>query len=155
MVGRVAQLVAGWQMIQAHILTAALSASVAFGAGWQINDWRHDAHEKQAIEAAATAQRELHALEQARSRASLDAQNLARKRETVLRADAAAARDALAGLREQSALAVQGARASREACIVTTTTATELLNQCSKRYTDLGAAADRHVSDLRLQLDTP
>ena len=139
-------------MIQAYILTAAITA--AFGSGWQINQWRHDANEKQAIEAAAVAQRELYALEQKRSNGVISAQNVARTREIVLRRDADSARSSIDGLREQSARAVQSARASHDACLVASSTATELLNQCGKRYSELGATADRWVSEVILLQDS-
>ena len=135
-------------MIYTHVATAILSASLAFGGGWQVNQWRHDTHEKQAIEQAAAQQRELHALEQKRSNGVIAAQNVARTREIVLRRDADSARTELDSLRDKSAAAVQSARASHDACIVTSIAATELLNQCGKRYTELGAAADRHASDI-------
>ena len=135
-------------MIYTYAATAILSASLAFGGGWQINQWRHDAHEKQAIEQAAAQQRELHRLEQKRSNGVIAAQNVARTREIVLRRDADSARDALDSLRDQSAAALLSARSSHDACIVASSAATELLNQCGKRYTELGATADRHASDI-------
>lgn len=147
-VGGHVELVAGWQVIYTHVATAILSASLSFYGGWTVNQWRHDAHEKQAIEQAAAQQRELHALEQKRSSNVIAAQNVARTRETALRRDADSARGALDGLRTQSDAALQSARSSHDACIVTSLAATELLNQCGKRYTELGAKADRHASDI-------
>lgn len=135
-------------MIYTHAATAIISASLAFGGGWQINQWRCESAQKQAIEQAATQERELHAMEQKRSNGVIAAQNVARTREIVLRRNADSARDALDSLRTQSDAAVQNARASHDACIVGSVTATELLNQCGKRYTELGAKADRWVSDI-------
>ena len=131
-----------------------LLLSLAFGGGWQINQWRHDSHEKQAIEAAAVQERELHAMEQKRSSNVIAAQNVARTRETALRRDADSARDALDRLRTQSDAALQSARSSHDACIVTSVAATELLNQCGKRYTELGATADRHASDSMMLIES-
>lgn len=142
-------------MIQTYIFTAALSAGFAFGAGWQINNWKHDAHEKQAIEQAAVAQRELHTLEQARSRAALGAQNLARKREAFLRADAAAARTELAGVQSATEAAVTAARATPTACPDRATAIGVVFAQCAGAFAELAEKSDRHVSDLRTQLDTP
>jgi len=139
-------------VIQAYILTAAITA--AFGSGWQINQWRHDANEKQAIEAAAVAQRELYGMEQRRSNGVISAQNVARTREIVLRRDADSARSSIDGLREQSAVALLGARTSHDACLVASSTATELLNQCGKRYSELGATADRWVGEVILLQDS-
>ena len=136
------------RQVNPYLLAAAITAGLSFYGGWTVNQWRHDAHEKQAIEQAAAQQRELHALEQKRSSNVIAAQNVARTRETALRRDADSARDALDSLRTQSDAALSRARSSHDACIVTSSTATELLNQCGKRYTELGAKADRHSSDI-------
>ena len=121
--------------------------SLAFGGGWQINQWRHDSHEKQAIEAAAVAQRELHAMEQKRSNGVIAAQNVARTREIVLRRDADSARNALDSLRTQSDAALQSARTSHDACIVTANAQAVIQSQCSTELQALARDADGHASD--------
>lgn len=128
---------------------------LAFFSGWSVNDWRHDSEQKQTIEAAAVEQRKLHALEQARSNAVLAAQVLARKSEARLRADAAASKSALAGLRDTSSRALRTAASSLAACTAISTTYDELLTDSEGRYRELAAKADEHVIDLRIQLDTP
>jgi hypothetical protein len=140
-------LVARWQVIYTHVATAILSASLSFYSGWTVNQWRHDAHEKQAIEQAAAQQRELHALEQKRSSNVIAAQNVARTRETALRRDADSARNALDGLRTQSEAALQSARTSHDACLASTTRFSVALNQCSAEYQAMGAIADNWQSD--------
>ena len=142
-------------MIYTHVATAILSASLSFFGGWSVNDWRHDAHEKQAIEAAAVAQRELSRMEQARSRAALDAQNLARTREIVLRADAAAARTELARVQSATQQATSIARADPQACPDTAASLGVVFDLCAAELTELGAKADRHTSDIRTLLATP
>ena len=136
-----------------YLLAAAITAGIAFGGGWKINQWRHDAHEKQAIEAAAVAQQELHALVQKRSNGVIAAQNVARKRETALRRDADASRDALDRLRTQSDAALSRARSSHDACLTSTTRFSLALNQCSAEYQAMGAAADNWQSDALMLRD--
>ena len=137
----------GASVIYTHVATAILSASLSFYGGWQVNNWRHDANEKQAIEAAAVAQQALHALEQKRSAGVIAAQNVARTRETALRRDADSARDALDSLRTQSDAALQSARSSHDACLTSTTRFSLALNQCSAEYQAMGATADNWQSD--------
>jgi hypothetical protein len=121
--------------------------SLAFGVGWQINQWRHDASQKQAVEAAAVAQRELHALEQKRSAGVIAAQNVARTRETALRRDADSARDALDSLRTQSDAALSSARSSHDACLVAANAQAVIQSQCATELQTLARDADGHASD--------
>ena len=145
-VGCHVELVAGWQ-VNPYILAAAITAALSFYGGWNVNQWRHDSEQKQAIEAAAVAQRELHALEQKRSNGVIAAQNVARTRETALRRDADNARNALDSLRTQSDAALLRARSSHDACITSTARFSLALNQCSAEYQAMGAAADNWQSD--------
>lgn len=127
--------------------------SLAFAGGWQINQWRHDAHEKQAIEAAAAAQRELHALEQKRSNGIIAAQNVARTRETALRHDADSARDALDSLRTQSDAALQSARTSHDACLIAANAQAVVQSQCTTELQTLARDADGHASNAKTLMD--
>ena len=131
-----------------YLLAAAITAGLSFYGGWQINQWRHDAHEKQAIEQAADQQRELHALEQKRSSNVIAAQNVARQRETALRRDADSARDALDRLRTQSDAALQSARASHDACLVAANAQAVVQSQCTTELQTLARDADGHASDI-------
>ena len=139
-----AEAVWGRQVIYRYIILL----SLAFGGGWQINQWRHDASQKQAIEAAAIAQRELHAMEQKRSNGVIAAQNVARTREIALRRDADSARDALDSLRTQSDAALSRARSSHDACSIAAAAQAIVLTQCATELTTLGGIADRHASDI-------
>ena len=140
-------------MIYTHVATAILSASLAFGGGWQVNQWRHDSHEKQAIEQAAAQQRELHAMEQKRSNGVIAAQNTARKRETALRRDADSARTELDSLRDKSAAALLIARSSHDACIVTANAQAVIQSQCTGELQTLARDADGHASDAKTLMD--
>ena len=142
-------------MIYTCAATALISASLAFGGGWQINQWRHDSHEKQAIEAAAVAQRELHRLEQVRSSSTLAAQVLARKQEARLRSDAAASQSSLVSLRDTSAAALRATAGNLAACVAISATYDELLTDSAGAYRELAAKADEHVIDLKIKVDTP
>ena len=153
-VGNVVALVAGRQ-VNPYLLSALISSGIAFFCGWSANDWRHDAHEKQAIAQAAADQRELHRMEQARSRAALDAQVVARKQEARLRADAAASQSELDSLRAQSSSALRTAASSLAACTAISATYGELLLDSERRYQELAVKADEHVIDLRVQISTP
>ena len=135
-----------------HIITAIITGAAAFS-GWQVNQWRHDANQKQTIEAAAVAQRELHALEQKRSSGVIAAQNVARTREAALRRDAAAAQSELDRLRTQSDAALHRARGSHAACLVAADAQAVVQSQCAAELTTLAEAADGHASDARLMLE--
>lgn len=136
-------------MIYTHLAAVLVSASLAFPAGWKVNQWRNDAEKKHSIEQAAQSQRELHAMEQKRLSGVISAQNAARSREADLRRDADRSRAAADGLRDQASEALRLAGANHSACLERASAAAELLLTCSRRYSDLGAAADRHVSDIK------
>ena len=138
-----------------YLLAALISSGFAFYGGWTVNQWRHDAHEKQAIEQAALDKQELHRLEQARSSATLAVQVLARKSETRLRADSAASQSELDSLRAQSASSLRTAATSLAACTAISATYSELLIDSEGRYRALAAKADEHIIDLRVQIETP
>ena len=142
-------------MIYTYAATAILSAGLAFTGGWQVNQWRHDSHEKQAIEAAAVAQRELHRLEQVRSRTTLDAQVAARKQEARLRADAAASQSALVGLQSSTDAALRAAAADHATCTAVSNSLGELFTASADRYRNVAAQADQCGIDLKLQVETP
>ena len=153
-VGCHVELVAGWQ-VNPYILAAAITAALSFYGGWNVNQWRHDSEQKQAIEAAAVAQQELHRMEQSRSRATLDAQVLARKSEARLRSDAAASQSSLERLRDTSASALRATAGSLAACVAISATYDQLLTDSAGAYRELAAKADEHVIDLKLQVETP
>jgi len=136
-----------------YLLAALISSGISFYGGWTVNQWRCESAQKQAIEAAAVAQRELHALEQKRSNGVIAAQNVARTRETALRRDADSARDALDSLRTQSDAALLIARSSHDACIVTANAQAVIQSQCTTELQTLARDADGHASDAKTLID--
>ena len=136
-----------------YLLAALISSGIAFYGGWSVNQWRCESDQKQAIEAAAVAQRELHAVEQKRSNGVIAAQNVARTRETALRRDADSARNALDSLRTQSDAALQSARSSHDACIVTANAQAVVQSQCTTELQTLARDADGHASDAKTLMD--
>ena len=148
-------LVEGRQVIHPYALAALIATPVIFSAGWQTNQWKNDAEQKQAIEQAALDQQELQRLERARSSAALSAQVVARKSEARLRADAAASQSAFVSLRDTSASALRAAAGSLSACTAISATYDELLLDSARAYRELATQADGHVIDLRVQISTP
>lgn len=140
-------------MINTYLATGLLSAAVAFGTAWQIQDWRADAHEKDRIKQQADDEREAGARERGRIANVVDAQNAARAREVRLRADADGARTAVVGLRASTDAALAAAGASHEACLVSAAATGELFNASAEKYRALAEVADRHVSDLQTLTD--
>ena len=145
----------GAGVIYTHIAAALIAAGIAFYSGWTTNQWRHDASQKQAVEAAAVAERELHAREQARSRAALDAQVMARKSEAVLRADAAASQSALVSLQSSTDAALRAAATDNAACLSVSTALGELFVASAGKYRGMAETADACVIELRAQLASP
>lgn len=131
-----------------------LGLAMAFTGGWSVNQWRNDSAQKHSIEQAAESQREVHAMEQKRLSGVISAQNASRTREVTLRRDADTSRAAADWMRDQADEALRLAGANHSACLERTSAATELLLTCSRRYSDLGAAADRHVSDIKTMIDS-
>ena len=135
-----------------HAAAAAIAAALAFGAGWQVQAWRYDA-QIEGIKAhhaaeSAKAQADVRAQELAFNQKLQDAQNAATKRETKLRADAAAARRTADGLRgtlyEFRASLPNAAPAT---VIARADTAAELLGTCADEYRSVAESADRHAAD--------
>ncbi len=141
-----------------HIAAAAIAGVLAFGAAWQVQAWRYDT-QIDGIKAhhaaeSAKAQADVRAQELAFNQRLQDAQNAATKRETKLRADAAAARRTADGLR----LTLYDFRASlpgasTAALIARADTAAELLGTCADEYRSVAEAADRIASDRQTLID--
>ena len=138
-----------------YLLAWLIACGVAFYGGWNVNQWRHDSEQKQAIAQAAADQRELHRLEQARSRATLDAQVLARKSEARLRADAAASQSAFVGLQSSTDAALRAAAADHATCTAVSGALGELFTASAARYRDVATQIDQCGIDLQLQINTP
>lgn len=119
---------------------------------WQVQAWRYDAQIEglKAHHAAesAKAQADVRAQELAFNQRLQDAQNAATKRETKLRADAAAARRTADGLRgtlyEFRASLPNAAPAT---VIARADSVAELLGACVSEYRGVAESADRHAAD--------
>lgn len=127
---------------------ALLMMASALG-GAKVQSWHTDSLEKARVEQQIQTDKIAHAEELARYQKAIDAVNAAKAREQSARADAESARAALVGLSHASEQAIRFAQSSHEACIVTATATTELLEVCSSRYTGLAEKADRHVGDVQ------
>lgn len=135
------------------IISAAIAGAIGFGTAWQIQSWRATEDENNRITQQREAERELSRLEQARSLQVLTAQNDARKRESKLRADAAAANDAVSQLRDTLHSSVQAARGDPYADAVRANALGELLTECSTEYSKMAGIADRLNSDRVMLMD--
>ena len=145
-------------MMYTHAAAGIAGAILAGVLAWQVQAWRYDARieglKSQHAEATAKAQSDARATEKALSDKLQEAQNNATKRETKLRADAAAARRTADGLRgtlyefraslPNAAPAIVIARAD---------TAAELLGTCADEYRSVAEAADRIASDRQTLID--
>jgi hypothetical protein len=138
---------------------AAIGGAVIAGAlAWNVQGWRlgNEINGLKAQHAAesAKAQADVRAQELAFNQRLQDAQNAATKRETKLRADAAATRRTADGLRgtlyEFRASLPNAAPAT---VIARADTAAELLGACVSEYRGVAESADRHAADAVMLLD--
>lgn len=138
--------------IWTHIAAVLLGAAIAFGGAWQIQDWRLGG-QIDAIRAEQAAQHarslaDARAMEQAYNHRLQEAQDAATKRETKLRADAAAARRTADGLRDSIySIRAELPRYTLAAAAQTADTAIELLGICADEYRNVAEQADRHAAD--------
>ena len=109
------------------LISALVSAAVAFGSAWQIQSWRLDAYKSEVLN-------EQLAREQSKNQALADAQAAVTKAQTDaqiaadrLRADAARADRAAVGLRDTLSSSVVAAHGDLNACTAQVTTISELL----------------------------
>ena len=148
-------------MIWTHFAAALLGAAIAATSAWSIQGWRLggqiSAIQAQHAAERAQAQADTRAKEIAFNQKLQDAQNEATKRETKLRADAAAARRTADGLRGTLYdFRASLPNASTSALIARADTAAELLGACVSEYRGVAEAADRHAGDaLMLQQAWP
>lgn len=135
-------------------LVAAVGVALVFGAGWQVNGWRLG---QELAEQKASHTQELAARDQAAflvaqtiSTNYQEALNDATQEQTRLAGAAAVAQRNAGRLRDQLREAdVRIATASTTAVRDYAATASQLLGQCSQRYTELAARADGHALDAR------
>lgn len=135
------------------VVFAFVAAAAGFTSAWQIQAMRHDA----AITTLKNEylKRDFRALENAHAKtislqASKDAaEREARIRQTALARDIAANRDALVSLHSAADQALRRANDTHGACLATAAAQRDVLDSCSARLVEVGAAADQHVSDIK------
>ena len=139
-------------IIAAALFVAGLVSG--FGAAWKIQSGI--AAEKEAKNVQQTLRATHDAAKTAIRRADnvIQAQSSAALRERVLRADAAASRSALDGLRDAAAEALSRAQATHNACLDTANTQSVIIDQCSSRYQRVAEDADRAISDRQTLVDS-
>lgn len=112
-----------------------------------------DAREKEYVEQTLADQRSAAAEALRRQEAAIAAVNAGVVREATLRRDAAGARTALVSLHAAAEQAMRDAATSHEACTVTASTLSDVLQASTERYRELGETCDRHVNDLKTLTD--
>jgi len=93
------------------------------------------------------------AIEAERQKQAQEAIDESKKRETALRADAAASRGALERLRNAVRAASSGVPSDPTNAVSGPATASELLAQCAAEYQRVGELADQHASDVKTLTD--
>ena len=138
-----------------QLIAYAAAAIALFATGYKLggdsveNDWQREKIIQQ--QAAMAASHTARLREQELTNKLQEAQNVAKQRETALRADADRARSAAAGLRDDLAAVRNGlSAATAEACAVTATAAIDVFGQCSEEYRALAEVSDRHANDAKM-----
>ena len=141
-----------------YAATAIVAGALAFGAGWQTQEWRYGKQlaDIQAQHATALASANQKALDDTikMQRTKDDAIKAAEQRAAQNAAAAAAARRTVDGLRDT----IYAFRASLPslapaAVIERADTAAELFGHCAGALTDLAVKADAHASDALMLID--
>ena len=145
-------------MIWTHTAAGIAGAVIAGALAWQTQAWRYDAQissiQAQHARESAKAEAATRAQEASFNQRLQDAQNAATKRETKLRADAAAARRTVDGLRGTLYnFRASLPNAAPAAVIARADTAAELLGACVSEYRGVAESADRHAADAVMLLD--
>jgi hypothetical protein len=159
--GHAVVLVEGLAMIPGlytYAATAIVAGALAFGAGWQTQEWRYGKQIAgiQAQHATALASANQKALDDTikMQRTKDDAIKAAQDRAKREAANAVAARSERDGLRAQlEAATVQLSSASCPSIRQYATTLTGLFDQCAGAYQDMAREAQGHAADSRLMLE--
>ena len=140
-------------MIYAHAAVALLAAVVAATGAWKVQEWRHDAKEKDHAEQHLADERSAATAAIRRTEAVITATNTATVRSAALRRDADSARSAVVSLHDAAAQALRDAATSHAACTERASALGDVLQQSAERYRGLGETCDRHVSDIRALIE--
>lgn len=123
-----------------------------FGAQAVQAQW--DADKIVQAQAAKKAEAAARAKEQSMTKQLEDARNEAAKRETVIRADADAARRSADSLRDQLAANKRAmSSAAADAARQYADTLADVFSECAERYASVAEEADRHASDKRTLME--
>lgn len=145
-------------MIYTHVATFLAGLALAAASTWHVQAWRYDAqiagiktaHAQAATLASEEAARNFRAI----TTKYEGALNAATKRETKLRADAAAALRTIDGLRGTLyEFRASLPNASTAALIARADTAAELFGACVNEYRSVAESADRHAADALMLRD--
>lgn len=142
-----------------YAATAVVAGALAFGAGWQTQEWSYgkqiaDISQKHAIAIASANQKALDDTIKMQ-RAKDEAIKAAEQRAKTQAANAAVLRTERDGLRAQlAATAVQLPSASCTSVRNYATTLTGLFDQCAGAYQDMAGQASGHAADSRLMLES-
>ena len=138
-----------------YAATAIVAGALAFGAGWQTQEWRHDAQIAgiQAQHATALASANQKALDDTikMQRAKDEAIKAAEQRAKTQAANAANARADADRLRAQlDGVPARVARATDSAVRDFANVASDVLGACIREYQGVAAEAEQHASNVRL-----
>ena len=142
-----------------YAATAIVAGALAFGAGWQTQEWRYgkqiaDTASQHAIAIASANQKALDdtiKMQRTKDEAIKAAQDRAKREAT----NAAAARSERDGLRAQlEAATVQLSSASCPSIRQYATTITGLFDQCAGAYQDMAGQAQGHAATVRLLIES-
>lgn len=136
-----------------QLIIAALIAAAGFGTAWKIQGFRMDAKEKEHVEQILDAERRAAAKAIRNQETVIAAQSEAARRAAVLRRDAAGARDAADGLRNDIERVRTEAAQSHTACIERADAISELLGAVEEAGRGMAQKADLHASDLKTLMD--
>ena len=145
-------------MIYTHVAAFLAGLAVAAVSAWHVQAWRYDA-QIAGIKTAHAQAATLASEEAARNFRTITTQyegalNDARKRESDLRRNVAAARTESDGLRDAIyAFRAKLPNATATTVAVAADTAAELLGACAAEYQDVAAAADGHAADARTLIE--
>lgn len=136
-----------------YVATAILAAALSATGTWKIQQWRMDAKEKEHVEQILDAERRAAAKAIRNQETVIEAQNAATNRERDLRRDAAGARDAADGLRNDIERVRTEAAQSHTACIERADAISELFITVEEAGRGMAQKADLHASDLKTLMD--
>lgn len=130
-----------------YVAAFLLGCAVAGSGVYKVQDWRHDAKEKEHAEQQIESERLAAKGALRNADRVIEAQNKAQIHDRRLRLDAAGARATAERLSDEIDATTRAAAASQEACTERTNTLGELFKDSADAYREVAEKADRHASD--------